>query len=145
MDVDSLNSSRRAIVEVAVGVLRTHTGSVLLGQRPQGKPYEGYWEFPGGKLELGETVFDALYRELLEEIDVQILNADEFMVIEHDYPHAYVRLHVCLVTQWQGEPKGLENQSLAWLDSVNIADISQANLQPILAATLPILEKLKTL
>jgi 8-oxo-dGTP diphosphatase len=145
MDINTFNSSGRKIVEVAVGVLKNNIGSVLLAQRPEGKPYAGYWEFPGGKLEIGETVFDALYRELLEEIDVQILNADKFMVIEHDYPHAYVRLHVCLVTQWQGEPKGLENQSLAWLDSVNLENISQINLQPILAATIPILEKLKTL
>jgi 8-oxo-dGTP diphosphatase len=138
-----LHSSERSIVEVAVGVLRTHTGSVLLGQRPEGKPYAGYWEFPGGKIEAGETVFEALYRELLEEIDVRILNAEEFMVVEHNYPHAYVRLHVCLVTQWQGDPRGLENQSLAWLDSINTEDSLQANMQPILPATFPILEKLK--
>ena len=65
------------------------------------------------------------------------------MVLEHDYPHAYVRLHVCLVRQWTGEPKGLENQSLAWLESLKLSDMDHFSLQPILPATLPILKKLK--
>ena len=57
------------------------------------------------------------------EIDVSILDAEELMTLEHDYPHAYVRLHVCLVRQWTGEPKGLENQSLAWLESLKLSDV----------------------
>jgi 8-oxo-dGTP diphosphatase len=99
-------SSPRPVVEVAVGVLLDDAGAILLGQRPVGKPYAGYWEFPGGKIESGETLFTALSRELQEEIDVCIDDAEEFMVLEHDYPHAYVRLHICLVRSWQGQPRG---------------------------------------
>ena len=84
-----------------------------------------------------------MHRELVEEIDVSILDAEELMTLEHDYPHAYVRLHVCLVRQWTGEPKGLENQSLAWLESLKLSDVDHVSLQPILPATLPILKKLQ--
>lgn len=138
-------SSPRPVVEVAVGVLIDAAGAVLLGQRPEGKPYAGYWEFPGGKVESGETLFAALSRELQEEIDVHIDQADEFMVLEHDYPHAYVRLHICLVKSWQGQPCGLENQALGWLNIKDIDQLDIAGFDPVLPATLPILEKLKNL
>ena len=137
--------SPRPVVEVAVGVLLDGAGAVLLGQRPFGKPYAGYWEFPGGKIESDETLFAALSRELQEEIDVHIYQADEFMVLEHDYPHAYVRLHICLVKSWQGQPCGLENQALGWLNIKDIDQLGIAGFDPVLPATLPILEKLKTL
>jgi 8-oxo-dGTP diphosphatase len=143
--VEQKPSSPRPVVEVAVGVLMNDVGAALLGQRPVGKPYAGYWEFPGGKIESGETLFAALSRELLEEIDVRIDDAEEFMVLEHDYPHAYVRLHVCLVKSWQGQPRGLENQALGWLNIKNIDQLNIAGFDPVLPATLPILEKLKTL
>ena len=133
----------RPIVEVAVGVLVKPDSAILLGQRPDGKPYAGYWEFPGGKIEQDETLFQALHRELVEEIGISILDAEEFMTLEHDYPHAYVRLHVCLVMRWTGEPKGLEKQSLAWLESLKLSDMDHFSLQPILPATLPILKKLQ--
>jgi 8-oxo-dGTP diphosphatase len=107
----SLSGSGRPVVEVAVGVLLKDHESILLGQRPEGKPYARYWEFPGGKIESGETLFEALYRELQEEINVRIQDAKEFLTIEHDYPHAYVRLHICLVKAWDGQPQGLENQA----------------------------------
>jgi 8-oxo-dGTP diphosphatase len=136
-------SSPRPVVEVAVGVLMNDAGAVLLGQRPVGKPYAGYWEFPGGKIESGETLFTALSRELQEEIDVRIEDAEEFMVLEHDYPHAYVRLHICLVRSWQGQPRGLESQALGWLNIKNIDQLGIAGFDPVLPATLPILEKLK--
>jgi 8-oxo-dGTP diphosphatase len=139
----SLSASGRPVVEVAVGVLLKNNESILLGQRPEGKPYSGYWEFPGGKIESGETLFDALYRELKEEINVHIQDAKEFLTIEHDYPHAYVRLHICLVKDWDGQPQGLENQAIAWLDLKDISNIDNSQLQPILPATVPILEKLK--
>ncbi len=145
MAVEQQSSSPRPIVEVAVGVLLDGAGAVLLGQRPLGKPYAGYWEFPGGKVESGETLFAALFRELQEEIDVHIDDAEEFMVLEHDYPHAYVRLHICLVKSWQGLPRGLENQALGWLNIKDIDRLSVAGFDPVLPATLPILEKLKTL
>lgn len=136
-------SSPRPVVEVAVGVLMNDAGAVLLGQRPVGKPYAGYWEFPGGKIESGETLFTALSRELQEEIDVRIEDAEEFMVLEHDYPHAYVRLHICLVKSWRGQVRGLENQALGWLNIKNIDQLDIAEFDPVLPATLPILEKLK--
>ncbi len=138
-----INSSGRPIVEVAVGILMKPDQSILLGQRPKGKPYEGYWEFPGGKIEDGETIFQALHRELKEEINVSIIDAKEFLVIEHDYAHAYVRLHICLVESWSGDPEGLEGQALAWLPKEKIISHELSVLQPILPATLPILNELK--
>jgi 8-oxo-dGTP diphosphatase len=141
--VEQEPSSPRPVVEVAVGVLMNDVGAVLLGQRPVGKPYAGYWEFPGGKIESGESLFAALSRELLEEIDVLIDDAEEFMVLEHDYPHAYVRLHICLVKSWQGQPRGLENQAVGWLNIKDVDQIDIAGFDPVLPATLPILEKLK--
>lgn len=135
----------RPIVEVAVGVLLKKDDAVLLGQRPEGKPYAGYWEFPGGKIEAGESLFEALQRELTEEINIRILDAKEFLTIEHDYPHAYVRLHVCLIRNWEGELRGLENQAIAWLPLTDIPHIEASELQPILPATLPILKKIQSI
>lgn len=134
----------RPVVEVAVGVLCNQDFAILLGQRPNGKPYAGYWEFPGGKIETGETVSQALARELLEEINIQISDSKEFMVIEHDYPHAYVRLHVCLIQDWQGDLRALENQRLQWVSREEL-NSDQLPVSPILPAAGPMLEKLKEL
>ncbi len=129
----------RKVTEVAVGILVKPDLSYLLGQRPEGKPYAGYWEFPGGKLELGETVFEALYRELKEELGIEIHSSEPWQVIEHDYPHAYVRLNIHFVREWSGEAKGLEGQNLSWQKNIKIAP----SVGPLLPATLPILELMK--
>jgi 8-oxo-dGTP diphosphatase len=139
-----LSSTGRPVVEVAVGVLCDSTDSILLGQRPDGKPYAGYWEFPGGKVEAGESVFQALFRELAEEIGIQIQDALEFMVIEHDYPHAYVRLHVCLVKKWDGQIKSLESQALHWITKSQIIE-GILPVSPVLPAASPMLDKLREL
>jgi 8-oxo-dGTP diphosphatase len=106
-----------------------------MGQRPEGKPYAGYWEFPGGKVETGESVLDALKREFAEEIGVQILAAEPWCGVEHVYPHAHVRLHFYISRCWQGEPHGLEGQQLAWQGSFEVT--------PMLPATLPLLQWLE--
>ena len=123
-----------APIDVAVGILMRPNGDVLMGQRPQGKPYAGYWEFPGGKVETGESVIEALKREFAEEIGVQILSADAWCGVEHVYPHAHVRLHFFISREWQGEPHGLEGQQLAWQGSFDVT--------PILPATIPLLQAL---
>jgi len=128
---------QRQITQVAVGVLMREDGYFLLAQRPAGKPYEGYWEFPGGKLEEGESVEVALARELREELGVTIAVCRRWRVLEHDYPHAYVRLFFCKVTAWQGEPSGREGQALAWQKiPVEVA--------PVLPATVPVLDWLRS-
>ena len=104
----------RKHTEVAVGILVQPDGALLLCSRPEGKPYAGYWEFPGGKLEAGETVEQALRRELEEELGVRIAAAELWRVTEHDYPHALVRLHWCKVYEWQGEFEMREGQRMAW-------------------------------
>lgn len=119
-------------VDVAVGILMKPNGDVLLGQRPAGKPYEGYWEFPGGKVEAGETILHALKREFVEELGIQILSADPWCGVEHVYPHAHVRLHFYICREWQGEPQSLEGQAFAWQGSVGVT--------PLLPATIPLLE-----
>ena len=101
-----MSNINRPVTEVAAGVLLDSEGRYLLGQRPAGKPYAGYWEVPGGKIESGETVFQALRRELQEELGIDIQSSEELTVLEHDYPHAYVRLHVSLIRHWVGTPKG---------------------------------------
>lgn len=131
----------RPVTEVAAGILLDSEGRYLLGQRPEGKPYAGYWEVPGGKIEAGETVFDALKRELQEELGIDIESNEELLVLEHDYPHAYVRLHVSIIRKWAGSPQGREGQALSWEPLAN----AQPSVEPLLPASWPMLEKLKLL
>jgi 8-oxo-dGTP diphosphatase len=118
-------------IDVAVGILMKPNGEVLLGSRPEGKPYAGYWEFPGGKVETGEAIIDALKREFAEEIGVEIISAEPWCGVEHVYPHAHVRLHFFISRKWQGEPRALEGQQLAWQ--------GQMQLAPMLPATVPLI------
>lgn len=104
----------RPITPVAVGVLVRDDGAVLLADRPAGKPYATYWEFPGGKVEEGETVGAALARELREELGLQAGASYPWVVMEYDYPHAHVRLHFRRVFEWAGTPHPVEGQHLAF-------------------------------
>lgn len=126
----------RKRIDVAVAVVTRPDGTVLWGSRPEGKPYAGYWEFPGGKVEAGESVWQALVRELREELGILALEGGPWFVIEHDYEHALVRLHLYRVWRFEGEPQSLEGQRFAW-DSLQ----PQA-IQPILPATEPLLPAL---
>jgi 8-oxo-dGTP diphosphatase len=123
---------QRAAVDVAVGVLLRGDGSFLLTSRPPGKVYAGYWEFPGGKVEAGETIEAALRRELLEEIGVVIGPAEPWRVEEVDYPHALVRLHFCKVRDWTGELQMHEGQQCAW-------ETLPVQVRPVLPGTVPVL------
>ena len=122
----------RKVVDVAVGVLIRPDGDFLLTSRPPGKVYEGYWEFPGGKLEQGESVEAALRRELQEEIGVTIAAVHPWKVEMVDYPHALVRLNFCKVFEWAGELQMHEGQSHAW-QSLPVS------VQPVLPGTVPVL------
>ncbi|HTN64723.1 MAG TPA: NUDIX domain-containing protein [Burkholderiaceae bacterium] len=126
-----------APIDVAVGILMQADGDVLLGQRPAGKPYAGYWEFPGGKVEAGESVLQALQREFMEELGILVRSAEPWCGVEHVYPHAHVRLHFYISRDWQGEPQSLEGQAFAWQGSVQVA--------PLLPATIPLIEWLDQL
>jgi 8-oxo-dGTP diphosphatase len=123
----------RGEVEVAVGVLIRPDGSFLLTSRPAGKFYEGYWEFPGGKVEPGETVEQALRRELQEEIGVTIGAVHPWRIERVDYPHALVRLNFCKVFEWTGELHMHEGQSFAW-------QRLPVDVQPVLPGTVPVLQ-----
>ena len=122
----------RKLVEVAVGILIRPDGDFLLTSRPPGKVYEGYWEFPGGKIEQGETVEQALRRELLEEIGITIGPVQAWKVEIVDYPHALVRLNFCKVFNWSGELHMHEGQTFAW-------QRLPVTVQPVLPGTLPVL------
>ena len=112
--VDVVNREPRRPVDVAVGVLIDRNGRFLITSRPPGKVYADHWEFPGGKVEAGETVEQALQRELHEELGITIGAAQPWKVTEHDYPHALVRLHWCKVQAWQGEFEMREGQAMCW-------------------------------
>lgn len=120
------------IIDVAVGVLLRPDGTVLLGNRPAGKPWPGWWELPGGKLEPGETVLQALARELQEEIGIQMTEATPWVTYVHKYPTTTVRLAFCRVTGWTGEPVGLEGQALQWVALEHAHEVPQ-----LLPATYP--------
>jgi len=103
-----------AIVRVAAAVIVAADGRVLLAQRPSGKAYAGYWEFPGGKLESGETPRHALDRELAEELGLVVRRAAPWLVQRYRYPHAHVELHFFRVFEWDGNPVGRDGQAFAW-------------------------------
>ena len=103
-----------AVVRVAAAVILAPDGRVLLAQRPAGKAYAGYWEFPGGKLEYGESVRDALVRELREELGIEVLDAAPWLVQRYVYPHAAVELNFWRVFAFAGEPFGHDGQAFRW-------------------------------
>ena len=142
------------MIEVAVGVLlreveadaataeptlrgRYTYDSFLLAQRPADKLYAGYWEFPGGKVEVGETLLHALERELHEELGIKIARAYPWLTCLHIYSHATVRLNFFRITEWQGELYGKENQQLSWQTASNLT------ISPVLPANIFILRSLQ--
>jgi 8-oxo-dGTP diphosphatase len=123
---------QRTPVDVAVGVLIDGEGRFLMTSRPTGKVYADHWEFPGGKLESGETVAQALRRELNEELGIDIGEAHPWQVEMVDYPHALVRLHFCKVYEWAGEFEMREGQTMAW-------EQLPVQVRPVLPGTIPVL------
>lgn len=129
------------VTHAAVGIIQRADGFVLLGERPMGKPWAGYWEFPGGKIEEGETPECALNRELQEELGISVISSYRWLTRSFDYVAKYdvagklespaktVKLHFFIVTEWQGEPSGLENQALSWQnpESINVGPMLPAN------------------
>jgi 8-oxo-dGTP diphosphatase len=123
----------RPVTDVAVGVLIQADGQFLLTSRPLGKVYEGYWEFPGGKFEAGETVVQALRRELHEELGILVDEVQPWKTELVDYPHALVCLHFCKVSSWRGELQMREAQSFAWQQL-------PVEVTPVLPGTVPVLQ-----
>lgn len=124
------------IIEVAAAVLQRPDGSFLLAQRPAGKVYAGYWEFPGGKVEPGEPVAQALARELREELGIRIGESFPWITRVFTYPHGTVRLNFLRVREWQGEPHPREEQALAWQAA------GAPSVSPMLPANAPVLASL---
>jgi 8-oxo-dGTP diphosphatase len=124
-------------VEVVAAVIERPDGRFLLAQRPAGKVYAGYWEFPGGKVEPGEPLAAALARELHEELGIEVEIADPWIVRIYTYPHAKVRLNFFRVRAWHGEPHGKEDQKLAW------QRVSTLDVAPLLPANAPVLRALQ--
>ena len=124
--------TERPVTDVAVGVLIDASGAFLLTSRPPDKVYAGHWEFPGGKLEAGETVEQALRRELEEEIGLTIGPVLVWRNELVDYPHALVRLHFCKVFAWTGVLQMREGQNHRW-------ERLPVTCQPVLPGTVPVL------
>ncbi len=124
-----------SVVHVVAAVIVRADGRFLLAQRPAGKVYAGYWEFPGGKVEPGEAAVDALARELHEELGIEVERAYPWIMRRYAYAHATVDLDFFRVTAFRGEPHGREAQALAWqsIERIDVAPILPAN-GPILAA-----------
>ncbi len=124
------------VVEVAAAVILRPDGAFLLARRPEGKVYAGWWEFPGGKVEVGEPPAAALSRELHEELGMEVKQAWPWLTRVFTYPHATVRLNFFRVTAWTGEPHPKEGQELAW------QRLDEPLLEPMLPANAPILASL---
>ncbi len=118
-------------IHVAVGVLIDVKDCVLLTRRLKGTHLAGYWEFPGGKVEAGESVQTALARELQEELGTKIGKTVPLMTVSHDYGEKQVLLDVHQIKDWDGEPHGAEGQPLAWVDaaSLNEFQVPEANAE----------------
>nr|WP_082353800.1 Nudix family hydrolase [Marinagarivorans algicola] len=126
------------VVHVAVGAI-VKDGQVLLAKRALHQHQGGLWEFPGGKVETGETLVQALARELLEELDIQVLSTEALIQIQHDYGDKQVLLDVLRVTDFKGEPKGQEGQPLEWVPLSQLTEYAfpAANTPIVNALTLP--------
>ena len=125
------------LVHVAAAVMTRPDGSFLLGQRAPGTFYPGYWEFPGGKVENGETPRDALVRELDEELGIQVMELHPWITRSHLYEHAHVCLHFFKVTTWRGELRDHVHSALSWQ-----TDPTHLTVAPMLPANGPVMSAL---
>lgn len=124
------------VVHVAVGVVTRGDGKILIARRPDHLHMGGRWEFPGGKVEAGESVQEALYRELLEEVAIEVQELQPLVEIRHDYPEKTVLLDTWQVTQFTGEALGREKQEIKWvsageLDNFHFPDANQAIIEAV--------------
>jgi 8-oxo-dGTP diphosphatase len=124
-------------LRVAAGILRDPRGRVLITERVGGGPFQGMWEFPGGKIVGGESPEQALARELAEELGIELSAVERFMHLEHDYPDRSVSIHFFLVDAWINEPAGLEGQALRWVPPASLGD------HDILPADVPVIRALQ--
>jgi 8-oxo-dGTP diphosphatase len=124
-------------LHVAAGILRDSSGRVLITERLCDGPFDGLWEFPGGKIADGETSIQALIRELAEELGIAVAMSQPFMELHHEYPDRIVDIEFFVVTSWSGTPAGLEGQGLRW--------VLPSDLDPdiLLPADVPVLEALQ--
>ena len=125
-------------LSVAAGILRDSSGRILIAERLCDGPFNGLWEFPGGKIASDETSTQALNRELAEELGIEVTTSQPFMKLRHEYPDRTVDIEFFVVTSWKGEPAGLEGQGLRWLLP------SDLNPDLLLPADIPVLEALQT-
>lgn len=131
-----MSASRKPAIHVVAGAL-VRSNEVLIAQRPAGKPLAGFWEFPGGKLDAGEIAFEALVRELREELGVHVREGRKLTQYTHSYAERDVHLELWLVTDFRGEPQSLDDQALRW---VNIEQLQAVDL---LEADAPMIEVLR--
>ena len=124
-------------LHVAAGILRDSSGRILITERLCDGPFDGLWEFPGGKITDGESSAQALIRELAEELGIEVATSQPFMELHHEYPDRIVDIEFFLVTSWSGTPAGLEGQGLRWLRP------SDLNPDILLPADVPVLEALQ--
>ncbi len=124
-------------LHVAAGILRDSSGRILITERLCDGPFDGLWEFPGGKIADGETSIQALIRELAEELGIEVATSQPFMELHHEYPDRIVDIEFFVVTSWSGTPAGLEGQGLRW--------VLPSDLDPdiLLPADVPVLEALQ--
>ena len=126
------------MLDVVAGILVDAERGVLISERNEEGPFQGLWEFPGGKIGAGETPVAALRRELEEEIGITISDAEDFMSLSHTYPDRHVDLRFFRITDWTGEPQGLEGQRLRW---VQPGDIDASYMLP---ADTPVIDALRS-
>ncbi len=124
-------------IHVAAGVLRNAVGEVLITERVCDGPFNGLWEFPGGKIDHGELPAAALRRELREELGIEVTILEPLLSLSHEYPDCQVELEFFLVTDWDGQPVGMEGQGLRWVD------IAALNADELLPADAPLVSALQ--
>ena len=112
-----------SVVRAAVAILQRPDGKVLLAERPAGKPWEGWWEFPGGKIESGETPQQALKREIMEELDTEIAVGELIDTIEYDYPNFHLSMDCFWCEVIHGELILKEAEDAKWLTKEHLADV----------------------
>ncbi|MFQ0993867.1 8-oxo-dGTP diphosphatase MutT [Gilliamella sp. BG2] len=126
-------------IEIAVGIIRSQNCQIFITQRGEDSHLAGFWEFPGGKIEIGETPYQTLQREIAEEVDIHIHQAQFLDIFKHNYDDRDITIHAYLVEEWDGVPFAKEGQPSRWVDQEDL------NADEFPDANRPIIEMLKNL